>query len=103
MLGSNIRLLGGFDKKIVVDHDTTSLAGSCNVADTCPLPSRAVRPANGNTLISNQFENQVIEINLQKKMAFTQGRKNLVGKGFNELNAPYDDKVLDDYAGLTPP
>jgi hypothetical protein len=29
--------------------------------------------ANGNTLISNQFDNQVIEINPQKKIVFSQG------------------------------
>jgi len=90
-------------KKIAFDYDTTSLPGSCDVADTCPLPSRAVRLANGNTLISNQFENQVIEIDPQKKIVFTQGRKNVAGTGFDELNAPYDAKVIGDYTGLTPP
>jgi outer membrane protein assembly factor BamB len=88
-------------KKIVFDYDTT-LPGSCDLANTCPLP-RAVLLANGNMLISNQFENQVIEINPQKKIVFTQGRKNVAGKGFDELNAPYDAKVIGDYTGLTPP
>jgi hypothetical protein len=90
-------------KKIVFDYDTTSLGGSCDVANTCPLPSRAVRLGNGNTLISNQFENQVIEIDPQKKIVFRQGRENVAGTGFDELNAPYDAKVIGDYTGLTPP
>jgi len=90
-------------KKVVFDYDTTSQPGSCDAADTCPLPSRAVRLANGNTLISNQFENQVIEIDPQKKIVFTQGREDGTGSGFNQLNAPYDAKVIGDYTGLTPP
>jgi len=68
-------------------------------------PIRAHSPAgrsglaNGNTLISNQFENQVIEIDPQKKIVFTQGRENVAGSGFDELNAP----LIGDYTGLTPP
>jgi hypothetical protein len=28
---------------------------------------------------------------------------NVTGSGFNQLNAPYDAKVVGDYFGLTPP
>ena len=70
---------------------------------TCPLPSRAVRLANGNTLISNQFDNQVIEVDPQKNIVFAQGRLGVAGSGFKELNAPYDAKVIGDYTGLTLP
>ena len=90
-------------KKVVFDYDTTSQAGSCDAANACPLPSRAVRLANGNTLISNQFDDQVIEINPKKEIVFSQGHLGVAGSGFNELNAPYDAKVVGDYTGLTPP
>lgn len=69
-----------------------------------PLPTRAVRLRNGNTLISNQFDNQVIEIQPNKSIVFTQGKIGATGgKGFNELNGPYDAKVVGDYTGLTEP
>jgi hypothetical protein len=68
-----------------------------------PLPTRAVRLANGNTLISDQFNDQVIEIDPSANIVFSQGMIGVVGNGFNELNAPYDAKVVGDYTGLTPP
>jgi hypothetical protein len=34
---------------------------------------------------------------------FSQGKINATGNDFNELNAPYDAKVVGDYTGLTPP
>jgi hypothetical protein len=68
-----------------------------------PFPTRAVRLRNGNTLISNQFDDQVIEVNHAKDIVFAQGMIGVVGKTFDELNAPYDAKVIDDYTGLTPP
>jgi hypothetical protein len=101
---NNHRILGVTPtKKIAFHYDTTSLPGSCDTANTCPLPSRAVRLANGNTLISNQFEMQVFEIDPQKKIVFAQGHIGVAGAGFDELNAPYDAKVVGDYTGLTPP
>jgi len=101
---NNHRILGvTAAKKIVFEYETTSQPGSCDAANTCPLPSRAVRLANGNTLISNQFDMQVIEIDPQKQIVFTQGKLGIAGTGFDELNAPYDAKVVGDYTGLTPP
>ena len=73
------------------------------MADTCPLPSRAVRLANGNTLISNQFNHQVIEVDPSGAVVGSLGEIGVAGSGFNQLNAPYDAKVIDDYTGLTPP
>lgn len=70
---------------------------------TQPFPTRAVRLRNGNTLISNQFDDEVIEVNPQKQVVFTQGIMAVAGSSFDELNAPYDAKVIDDYTGLTPP
>jgi hypothetical protein len=68
-----------------------------------PQPSRAVRLKNGHTLISNQFDDQVIEVDTKGKIHFTQGQIAAPGNGFNELNAPYDAKVVGDYTGLTAP
>lgn len=68
-----------------------------------PLPTRAVRLKNGNTLISNQFDNQVIEIDPSGNIVFSQGQIAMPGNGFDQLNAPYDAKVIGDYTGLTPP
>jgi hypothetical protein len=70
-----------------------------------PLPTRAVRLRNGNTLISDQFNNQVIEVNHEKNasIVFVQGEIATIGNGFDELNGPYDAKVIGDFTGLTPP
>ncbi len=68
-----------------------------------PLPTRAVMLRDGNILISDQFNDQVIEINKHKQIVFAQGRIQADGAGFNRLNAPYDAKVMGDYTGLTPP
>ena len=68
-----------------------------------PLPTRAVRLRNGDTLISNQFDHQVIEIDPSGNIVFSQGQIAVSGNGFNQLNAPYDAKVIGDYTGLTQP
>ena len=86
-------------KKVVFDYATNTRPGSIAV----PLPTRAVMLKNGNILISDQFNDQVIEINMQKQIVFSQGMIQVDGKGFNQLNAPYDAKVIGDYTGLTPP
>ena len=58
---------------------------------------------NGDTLISDQFNHQVIEIDSQSNVVFTQGVMGMAGSGFNQLNSPCDAKVIGDYTGLTPP
>jgi outer membrane protein assembly factor BamB len=68
-----------------------------------PQPTRAVRLATGNTLISDQFNMQVIEVDTNGNIVFSQGQIGVAGTGFNELNAPYDAKVVGDYTGLTQP
>ena len=68
-----------------------------------PQPSRAVRLKNGNTLISDQFNDQVIEVDSGGNIVWSQGQIGVAGNGFNELNAPYDSKVVGDYTGLTQP
>jgi hypothetical protein len=68
-----------------------------------PLPTRGIRLRNGNTLISDQFNNRVIEVTPSGKIVFQQGKINVGGNGFNQLNGPYDAKQIGDYTGLTPP
>jgi hypothetical protein len=68
-----------------------------------PAPTRAVRLRNGNTLISDQFNDRVFEITRGGKIVFQQGALNVPGNGFNQLNGPYDAKVIGDFTGLTPP
>jgi outer membrane protein assembly factor BamB len=87
------------DKKVVFDYATNTRPGSM----TMPLPTRAVMLRNGNILISDQFNDQVIEINQHQQIVFSQGQIQVDGNGFNQLNAPYDAKVIGDYTGLTPP
>ncbi len=84
---------------IVWQYATNTQAGS----NTAPQPTRAVRLRNGNTLISDQFNQRVIEVNHAQQIVFQQGALNAPGNGFNQLNGPYDAKVIGDFTGLTPP
>lgn len=85
--------------KIVWEYFTNTQPGS----NSNPAPTRAVRLRNGNTLISDQFNNRVIEVTPDKKIVFQQGKLNLAGDSFNELNGPYDAKKIGDFTGQTPP
>ena len=85
--------------KIAWEYVTNARLGSL----PAPLPTRAVRLKNGNTLISDQFNDQVIEVDPTGNIVFSQGQIGVAGTGFNELNAPYDAKVVGDYTGLTAP
>lgn len=86
-------------KTVFWTYTTNTRPGSM----AAPLPTRAVRLKNGDTLISDQFNDQVIEVNFAKSIVFSQGQIQVDGNGFNQLNAPYDAKVVGDYTGLTPP
>jgi len=66
-------------------------------------PTRAVRLCNGNTLISDQFNHQVIEINRDRQIVWEYGHYQQEGTGAGFLNAPYDAKVIGDFTGLTLP
>jgi hypothetical protein len=68
-----------------------------------PLPTRAVRLKDGDTLISDQFNDRVIEVTPGGTIERQIGTTNVIGDGPNQLNAPYDAKVIGDYTGLTPP
>ncbi|MBV8234484.1 MAG: hypothetical protein JO075_02170, partial [Acidimicrobiia bacterium] len=86
-------------KGVVFTYVTNTRPGS--IAQ--PLPTRAVRLANGNTLISDQFNDQVIAVDRAGNIVFTQGQIQTDGTGLDELNAPYDAKVIGDFTGLTNP
>ena len=80
-----------------------------------PLPTRAVRLRNGDTLISDQFNNRVIRVSHAGVIVARYGLPlaggdpigNNVGYNLHTtqkgLYSPYDAKVLGDYTGLTPP
>jgi outer membrane protein assembly factor BamB len=82
---------------VVFEYDT----------DNCPsgpsLPTRAVRLRNGDTLVSGQFNDVVVEVDPSGSVVRTIGTLCVTGTGPNQLNAPYDAKVVGDYTGLTPP
>ena len=84
---------------VVWQYVTNTQSGS----NPNPLPTRAIRLANGDTLISDQFNNRVIEVTHGKQIVFQQGKLNVPGNGFNQLNGPYDAKAIGDFTGLTPP
>ena len=87
------------NKSVVFTYVTNTRPGSIDQ----PLPTRAVRLADGNTLISDQFNDQVIEIDPTGAIVFAQGKIQTDGTGRDELNAPYDAKVIGDFTGLTDP
>lgn len=75
---------------------------------TGPLPTRALRLRNGNTLISDQYNHRVIEVNPDFEIVRTFGK--IASLGYNTksvadggLNSPYDAKHIGDYTGITAP
>jgi len=95
-------------KHVVWQYFTCTGAG-CNLArGTGPLPTRAVRLRNGNTLISDQYDHRVIEVNPAKQIVLSFGQLGVLGYNTQNvanggLNSPYDAKRIGDYTGLTPP
>jgi hypothetical protein len=79
---------------------TTSWMISLRFSGSSVVPIASRTP---NTLISDQFNNQVIEVNHDGKIVFQQGQIAVTGDGFDMLNGPYDAKVNGDYTRLTPP
>jgi hypothetical protein len=96
------------DKHPVWEYFTCHGSGCTLARGTGPLPTRAVRLRNGHTLISDQYNHRVIEVNHGKQIVRTFGK--LGSPGYNTesaagggLNSPYDAKRIGDYTGLTPP
>jgi len=71
-------------------------------SDTLNVPTRGIRLKNGHTLISDQNNNRVLEVTASGAIVFQQGSLT-AGNGFNQLNGPYDAKLIGDFTGLTPP
>jgi hypothetical protein len=86
-----------------VSRSTSSTASPVDGGSLSPNPTRAVRLANGNTLISDQNNDQVIEVTDGGQIVSSYGMLNQPGAGAGQLNAPYDAKRVGDYTGLTPP
>ena len=86
--------------KIVWMHKTATRTTQRNTG-----PTRAIRLANGHTLIAEPFTDQVVEIDgtPQQNIVYVHGGLGVAGKGTNELNQAYDAKVVGDFTGLTPP
>jgi hypothetical protein len=75
---------------------------------TGPLPTRALRLRNGNTLISDQYNHRVVEVSPDMQIVRTFGKINSLGYDTQSvadsgLNSPYDAKRIGDYTGITPP
>ncbi len=80
-----------------------------------PLPTRAIRLRNGDTLISDQFNNRVIVVTSGGQIRTSYGLPlagggaigNNVGYDLQTtqkgLYSPYDAKAIGDFTGLTPP
>ena len=97
--GNNRIVEVNWNDQIVWQYVTNTGANS----NPNPQPTRGVRLRNGDTLISDQFNNRVIEVTPGGKIVFQQGKTNVIGNGFNQLNGPYDAKQIGDFTGLTPP
>jgi hypothetical protein len=96
------------DKNAVWEFFTNTDLNSNPRGGTGPLPTRAIRLRNGNTLISDQYNHRVIEVNPEKQIVRTFGKINSLGYDSHSvadggLNSPYDAKRIGDYTGLTPP
>lgn len=96
------------DKNVVWQYFTCHGQG-CNLSrGTGPLPTRAVRLKNGHTLISDQYNHRVIEVNHGKQVVRAFGKLGVLGYSTHSvadggLNSPYDAKQIGDFTGLTPP
>src|SRR6202171_813466 len=96
------------DRNVVWEYFTCTGSG-CNLSrGTGPLPTTAVRVRHGHTLISDQYNHRVIEVNRGKQIVRTFGKLGSLGYNTESvadggLNSPYDAKRIGDYTGLTPP
>jgi hypothetical protein len=96
------------DKNVVWEYFTCTDPNCNQRGGTGPLPTRAVRLRHGHTLISDQYNHRVIEVNHAKHIVRTFGKLDSLGYNTESvadggLNSPYDAKRIGDYTGLTPP
>ena len=81
-------------------------AGSVATGALAAGPPKGDFNSRGNVLISDQFNNRVIEVNPSKVIVASYGTINSPGFGAStasEMNAPYSAYVIGDYTGITPP
>jgi hypothetical protein len=95
-------------KNVVWEYFTNTDPNSNPRNGTGPLPTRALRVRNGDTLISDQYNHRVIQVNHDKEIVRTFGKINSLGYNAQSvasggLNSPYDAKRIGDYTGITPP
>jgi PQQ-like domain len=86
----------------------TNTASDSTTRSTGPLPTRALRLKNGNTLISDQYNHRVIEVSPDLDIVRAFGKIAILGYDTHSvahggLNSPYDAKRIGDYTGITPP
>jgi hypothetical protein len=96
------------DKNVVWQFYTCHGSDCSLPRGTGPLPTRAVRLKNGNTLISDQYNHRVIVVDHDKHIVRNFGKLGVLGYNNTNvskggLNSPYDAKRIGDYTGLTPP
>jgi hypothetical protein len=114
--------------QVVWQYFTTNSAPSDGAGDmsvAAPSPTRAIRLANGDTLISDQLNNRVIRVDSSGNIVadyglhlpfdgdtFSGGSAGILigdNKGFSPtttqggMYSPYDAKIIGDYTGITPP
>jgi hypothetical protein len=68
-----------------------------------PLPTNAVQLANGDISIADQFNDRALIVGPDQQTVFQYGMTNVIGNGFDQLDAPYTAFVVGDYTGQTPP
>lgn len=67
-----------------------------------PLPTNAVRTADGDTVMADQFNHWAITIGRHKQPEFQYGVTNVPGQGPNQLYGPYTAFRIGDYTRQTP-
>lgn len=87
------------DKHVVFSYFTNTGAAS----NPSPLPTNAVQLANGHIWIADQFNDRALEIGSSGNFIDQIGQTNVIGNGFDQLNAPYTAFSIGDYTGQTPP
>lgn len=86
----------------------TNTDSNSTTRSTGPLPTRAIRLRNGDTLISDQYNHRVIQVDKDGEIVRSFGKIATLGYDTKSvanggLNSPYDAKRIGDYTGITPP
>lgn len=98
---SNNRVIEVVDSTFKISWEYST--ANRNPNNPMPNPSCAVRLKSGNTLITDQFNHQVIEVTPESKVVWQYGQIGVAGAGKGQLNTPYHAVDIGDYTGLTDP